>query len=60
MTTITIKLKEGTVFERKPITPEPFGEHETMVSFWLDETTIRAYPLADVEYVDVHVPEGER
>jgi len=50
--TITVKLKNGELFENKDITASPMGDHERWVSFWNDDK-IRAYPAVDVEYYEL-------
>lgn len=48
-----IFLRNGFEYLGKDITPKPFGERETCVSFW-EEGAIRVIPLDLVAYVDVY------
>jgi hypothetical protein len=49
---LTVKLKNGELFENKDVPPSPFGEHEKVVSFW-HEDVLRSYPMSSVEYVEI-------
>jgi len=53
-TQITVCMKNGTCYNRMDVTDQPFGENERLISFWIDDTTIRAVSLKDVEYIDFH------
>lgn len=48
---INVTLKDGNFFRNKDIPPQPFGNHERMVSFWLGDV-LRSYPMSEVEYVE--------
>lgn len=51
--TISLYLKNGDAFVDKDITNSPFGNAERQVSFWLNETTIRSYPMSEVSYIEL-------
>lgn len=54
---INVKLKTGELFENKDIPSSPYGQHETIVSFWKG-AVIRVYPLVDIEYYEL-VPQKD-
>ena len=49
---ITVKLKNGELFENRDVPTSPFGDHEAVVSFW-NECKLMVYPISDVEYVEI-------
>ena len=49
-TTITVKLKNGEIFEKKKIPPQPLGDLERTVTFYIGDGILRGYPMEDVEY----------
>lgn len=54
--TISVFLKNGTSFIDKDIPNSLFGQHESFVSFW-DEDSIVVYPLDQVQYVQMKFKE---
>lgn len=49
---INVYLKNGDSFIGKDITSNPVGSKERVVSFWLDNDTIRVYPVDEVRYFE--------
>jgi len=55
--TITIKMKNGTVYEKKKIPYASFGQNDRVV-FWIGKGIMKMVPLADVkECIMYNVPE---
>ena len=51
--TMTVTLKDGTVFSRRDITSAPFGDRETFVCFW-DNDDIKLVPIQNVSEITMH------
>ena len=49
---INVTLKDGTQFQRMDTTVSPLGQHERIVAFWLNNNTVRIYPLNEVSFVE--------
>ena len=52
--TISVKLKNGEIFEKKKIPPQPLGDLERTVTFYIGDGILRGYPIEDVEYFQFH------
>jgi len=51
--TISVKLKNGILFENKNIPTSPIGENDKLVCFYTYKRTIlRCYPMSEIEYFE--------
>ena len=48
---MTVILKDGSVFQNKDVPEYPFGEYEKLVAFW-HEDKIRVYSMEAVQYIE--------
>lgn len=46
--TITVKLKNGTTYEKKRVPDAPFGQNDRMVSFFIGDGMLRCIPMENV------------
>jgi len=56
-TKITVCMKDGTRYVKMDVPEQPFGKNERLISFWVNDTTVRTVPIKDVEYIDCHFEE---
>ena len=50
--TITVALKGGRVFTGKDVPRKPFGDHDNIVSFWMDGALV-VYAMKDVDHAEL-------
>lgn len=50
--TMNVVLKNGEAFTGMDFTGQPFGQAESVVSFWHGDV-IRMYPMSEVAYVEL-------
>jgi hypothetical protein len=57
---ITVRLKNGDLYEKRDTTSQPFGKEEKVVCIWTSENTLTIFPMDVVDRIQIHLPEMDK